>query len=71
MTNELFEFDILSASRTRLLRLLETVDNKVLFKIPDNFNNNIIWQIGHCITTQQRHMYLRSGLPMYITRIRP
>lgn len=68
MTNELFEFDILSASRTRLLRLLETVDNKVLFKIPDSFNNNIIWQIGHCITTQQRHMYLRSGLPMYITQ---
>ncbi|MEZ0454752.1 DinB family protein [Sphingobacterium thalpophilum] len=68
MTNELFEFEILKASRTRLLQLLETVDNKILFKIPENFNNNIVWQIGHCITSQQRHMYMRSGLPMHISQ---
>ncbi|WP_104381199.1 DinB family protein [Sphingobacterium sp. HMA12] len=68
MTNELFEFEILKASRTRLLQLIETVDSKILFKIPENFNNNIVWQIGHCITSQQRHMYMRSGLPMYISQ---
>lgn len=68
MTNELFEFEILKASRTRLLELIETVDEKILFKIADNFNNNIVWQIGHCITSQQRHMYMRSGLPMHISQ---
>lgn len=68
MTNELFEFEILKASRTRLLHLLETVDSKILFKIPQNFNNNIVWHIGHCITSQQRHMYMRSGLPMHISQ---
>lgn len=68
MTNELFEFEILKASRTRLLQLIETVDNNILFKIPDSFNNNIVWQIGHCITSQQRHMYMRSGLPMHISQ---
>ncbi len=68
MTNELFEFEILKASRTRLLQLVETVDNKILFKIPETFNNNIVWQIGHCITSQQRHMYMRSGLPMHISQ---
>ena len=68
MTNELFEFEILKASRTRLLQLIETVDNNILFKIPENFNNNIVWQIGHCITSQQRHMYMRSGLPMHISQ---
>lgn len=71
MTNELFEFEILKASRTRLLQLIETVDNKILFKIPENFNNNIVWQIGHCITSQQRHMYMRSGLPMHISQSPP
>lgn len=71
MTNELFEFEILKASRTRLLQLIETVDNKILFKIPENFNNNIVWQIGHCITSQQRHMYMRSGLPMHISQYTP
>lgn len=68
MTNELFEFEILKASRTRLLQLIETVDSKILFKIPENFNNNIVWQIGHCITSQQRHMYMRSGLSMHISQ---
>ncbi|WP_237242113.1 DinB family protein [Sphingobacterium sp. B29] len=68
MMNELFEFEILKASRTRLLQLIETVDNNILFKIPESFNNNIVWQIGHCITSQQRHMYMRSGLPMHISQ---
>ena len=67
MTNALFEFEILKASRTRLLQLIEPVDSKILFKIPKNFTNNIVWQIGHCITSQQRHMYIRSGLPMHIS----
>ncbi|EFK59154.1 DinB family protein [Sphingobacterium spiritivorum] len=67
MINELYECKILRASRTRLLQLIETVDYEILFKIPEGFNNNIIWQIGHCITSQQRHMYMRSGLPMHIS----
>jgi len=50
------------------LRLIETNDKELLFKIPAGFNNNIIWQIGHCISSQQRHMYMRSGLPMYISK---
>ncbi|WP_433900566.1 DinB family protein [Sphingobacterium puteale] len=57
MTNELFEFEIFKASRTRLLQLIETVDNKILFKIPENFNNNIVWQIGHCIISTEAYVY--------------
>ncbi len=68
MANKLFEFDVLEASRTRLLHLMEAVDKKILFKVPTNFNNNIVWQIGHSITSQQRHMYMRSGLPMHISQ---
>jgi len=67
MINVHFECEILRASRNRLLQLIETTDNEILFKIPVGFNNNIIWQTGHCITSQQRHMYMRSGLPMYIS----
>jgi len=51
----------------RLLHLIETNNYEILIKIPKEFNNNILWQIGHCITSQQRHMYMRSGLPMYIS----
>ena len=63
-----FECEILRASRNRLLRLIETNNHEILFKIPEGFNNNIIWQIGHCITSQQRHMYMRSRLPMHISK---
>ncbi len=68
MINERFECEILRASRIRLLQLIETSSDEILFKIPEGFNNNIIWQIGHCITSQQRQMYMRSGLPMYISK---
>ncbi|GAB2684888.1 DinB family protein [Mucilaginibacter koreensis] len=62
-----FEFEILKASRARLVQLIATTNHEKLFQIPDGFNNNIIWQIGHCITSQQRHMYMRSRLPMHIS----
>lgn len=67
MTHQQYEMQILRASRNRLLQILETIDKKILFEIPKGFNNNIVWQIGHCITSQQRHMYMRSGLAMHIT----
>ena len=65
MINERFECEILRYSRTRLLHLMETIDYEILFKIPEGFNNNIIWEIGHCITSQQRHMYMCSGLTKF------
>jgi hypothetical protein len=68
MINERFEYEILRASRIRLSQLIEKSTSEILFKIPEGFNNNIIWQIGHCITSQQRHIYMRSGLPMYISK---
>jgi len=67
MTDTRFECEILRASRTRLLGIIATINHEILLKIPKGFNNNILWQIGHCISSQQRHMYMRSGLPMYIS----
>lgn len=68
MIDERFQVEILRASRNRLYNLIEATTADILFKIPDGFNNNIMWQIGHCITSQQRHMYMRSGLPMHISK---
>ncbi|RZJ87107.1 MAG: DinB family protein [Chryseobacterium sp.] len=58
MTDVRFQCEILRASRKRLSDVLEITDPEILFKIPQ----------GHCITSQQRHMYMRSGLPMQISR---
>jgi len=38
-----------------------------LNKIPNGFNNNLIWNIGHAIVTQQKLIYKGSNLQGYIS----
>jgi hypothetical protein len=38
-----------------------------LNKIPQGFNNNLIWNIGHIIVAQQSLVYRGSNLPLYIS----
>ena len=39
--------------RKNLLDLLQNTSEKDLLTIPDGFNNNIYWNIAHCIAQQQ------------------
>lgn len=39
-----------------------------LNKVPDGFNNNIIWNIAHVIVTQQLLVYNLSGLPTIVSK---
>ena len=39
-----------------------------LNKTPAGFNNNILWNIGHIIVTQQLLLYKISGLPLAIPK---
>lgn len=49
--------------RENLLRVLDSNSLEQLNKIPERFNNNIIWNIAHCAATQQALVYKLSGLP--------
>ena len=52
--------------RRNLLEVLQNTTTKDLLLIPDGFNNNIYWNIAHCVATQQLLHYYLSGNPFRI-----
>ncbi|MEN3323937.1 DinB family protein [Mariniflexile soesokkakense] len=61
-----FTLDVLPNTRKAFNRIIEKTSLEDLNKVPNGFNNNIIWNIGHIVVTQQLLAYKLSGLPMMI-----
>ena len=61
-------FKIWETNRKLHLEFLEKYTLKQLNKIADGFKNNLIWNVGHIITTQQGLIYRLSGLPVMISK---
>ena len=59
-------FKIWETNRQLYLKFLNGYTLEQLNKIPDGFSNNLIWNIGHIIVSQQGLVYRLSGLPSYI-----
>ncbi len=57
----IMHFDILRQTRKNQLSIIEQYDLDQLNTIPDGFNNNLIWNLGHVIVTQQLLCYKLSG----------
>ncbi|MCV9932020.1 DinB family protein [Flavobacterium sp. LS1R47] len=60
-------FETIRVSRKLTSQFLENYSLEQLNKIPEGFNNNIIWNIAHVIVTQQLLVYKLSGLPMMVS----
>jgi hypothetical protein len=60
-------FKIWKTSRENVLKYLEFYSLDQLNKIPEGMRNNLIWNAGHIIVTQQSLVYRSSGLPTVIT----
>jgi len=58
--------DTIVATRKMFLQLMENLSVDALNKVPEGFNNNIIWNFGHLIVTQQILCYKFSALPLHI-----
>lgn len=56
------EIEWMEKTRSYLLDLIKDLTTEQLNKIPAGFNNNIIWNLGHLIASQQGLCYTRSGL---------
>lgn len=58
--------EITRVNRKILEKLLDSYSVEELNKVPEGFNNNLIWNIAHVIVTQQLLVYKLSGLPLNI-----
>lgn len=53
-------FEVIRAGRVALLSLVEGLTTEQLNKIPVGFNNNLAWQMGHLVVSQQILCYKLS-----------
>lgn len=56
------QIDQIKNTRLFILDLVRDLSIEQLNKIPDGFNNNIIWNIAHLTAAQQNLCYSRPGL---------
>lgn len=62
-----FTFEVFNNIRPFFKKHIENNSLEDLNKIPEGFNNNIIWNIGHVVVTAQLLAYKLSGLPMMVS----
>lgn len=58
--------EIIRKTREYLLKLVEGLTLEQLNTVPAGFNNNIIWNLGHLVATQQGVCYRRAGYDLKI-----
>lgn len=59
---------VLKASRKSLFEYASALSEQELLTIPEGFKNNILWNIGHILVSQQRLHYGLSVIPLHISR---
>src|SRR5579862_8393618 len=62
-----YQIDSVKKIRAFLLDGLKDLTNEQLNKIPEGFNNNIAWNLGHMVAAQQGICYKRAGLDTIIS----
>ncbi len=58
---------LLLQERTLMARLVRGLDHDQLVAIPEGHRNNILWNLGHVVVTQQRLHNRLAGLEMYVS----
>ncbi len=59
-----FQIESLKQVRNNIQKTLADLSIDQLNKIPEGYNNNLIWHYGHVLSTQQRLCYSLAGAPM-------
>ena len=61
------DINILQQTRIVLLNALDGLSEEQLLFIPDGFRNNLLWNLGHVIVTQQLLHYRNTDNAMYVS----
>jgi len=61
-----FSLRLIEYTREKMRTLVTGLRHEQLFKIPQGFHNNILWNFGHVLVAQQVLCYKMSGLPLRI-----
>ena len=61
------QFDILKKNRNLILKSIDGFSMDQLNKIPEGFNNNVVWNLAHLVVTQQLLCYQFSGLEVAVS----
>lgn len=61
-----FKLEALKRTRELIRKIAGSFTDEQLLIIPNGFNNNALWNIGHVLVTQQLLAYKLSGLPMLL-----
>ncbi|WP_206197493.1 DinB family protein [Terrimonas sp.] len=59
-------FDIIYAGRKKFTELVDSLSVEQLNEIPEGFNNNIAWNFGHIVVSQQMLCYVRPGFTAHM-----
>ncbi len=60
--------NLLKAERKLLIRVLEDLSEEQMLKVPNGLKNNIAWNLGHIVVTQQVLHYTLSRLELSIPK---
>ena len=55
-------FEIIAQTRANFVHLIDALSIEQVNKIPDGFNNNIVWNFAHTISAQQVLCYRLAGI---------
>ena len=59
-----FVFDQLSFARQSLLNTVKEISENQADSVPEGFNNNIRWNLGHVCIVQERYAFYFAGEPI-------
>lgn len=60
-------FNTLTLLREKTVALIDNLTEAQINKVPDGFNNNIVWNAAHLVAAMQGVCYKRSEVPMFVT----